>query len=70
MHDTVESALAAKLASDWSVASRSSSGAASFSFACRIAAAIIGAATFEKPDGSPRLRSVMRVPPPAVSVHS
>jgi hypothetical protein len=39
----------------------------SFSFARRIAAAISGAATFEKPLGSPRLRSVMRVSPSAAA---
>src|SRR5579862_6555324 len=39
----------------------------SFRLARRIPCATMGAASFENPDGSPRLRSVMRVPPVAVS---
>jgi hypothetical protein len=41
----------------------------SFRFARRIARAIAGAATLEKPEGSPRLRRVILVPPAAVSSH-
>ena len=41
----------------------------SFQLARRIAMAIIGAPIFEKPAGSPRLRSVIRVPPSGVSAH-
>jgi hypothetical protein len=44
-----------------------SSRARSFRLARRMALAIMGAASFEKPDGSPRLRMVIRVPPFAVS---
>ena len=39
-------------------------------FARRIARAISGAATLAKPDGSPRLRNVISVPPPGLSLHS
>ena len=39
-------------------------------FARRIAAAITGAPTFAKPEGSPRLRSVIRVPPPGASANA
>ena len=45
------------------------SRARSFRLARRIALAIMGAANLGKPDGSPRLRSVIRVPPFAVSSH-
>ena len=41
----------------------------SFQLARRIAMAIIGAPILEKPAGSPRLRSVISVPPSGVSAH-
>ena len=43
------------------------SWARSLRLARRFEPAIIGATTFEKPDGSPRLRRVIRVPPDGVS---
>lgn len=43
--------------------------ARSFRFARRIAGAMNGASSFEKPAGSPRLRSVMWVPPSLVDSH-
>ena len=60
----------------WSATSRyrpsntARNAARSFRFARRIAAAITGAPTFPKPEGSPRLRSVIRVPPPGASANS
>jgi hypothetical protein len=41
----------------------------SFRLARRIAAAMSGAPTLAKPDGSPRLLSIIRVPPDASSSH-
>jgi hypothetical protein len=43
--------------------------ARSFRFARRIAAVMTGDPTFANPEGSPRLRSVIRVPPPAASTN-
>jgi hypothetical protein len=45
------------------------SSARSLRFALRIALAMSGAVSFEKPDGFPRLRNVMRVPPPVAGTH-